>query len=317
MITVRRGRTARRYLAVLSIGLGTAWLASTVWARDAAPPLFPGAAVDKATVGCFKDAGDPQGTANRDLDGSISSNPAMTNSMCLSQCSAQGFQFGGTQAGTYCFCGNSYGKYGPSNGCSTPCAGDRTVACGGIWANSIYFVKRPIHNGGFGTQPPAWPPPPPSNGGQCVITINGTGYTYKEEQRWEIAGPPMSDGAGGKLYPLNWKTAGDGNHNGFPWTVSGGGANNLWVHPNPPNPNMPATSKVQRKTPQLCTGVLSTTPPGPWCEYGTMYPSLTVPSNALRVDDTPAPFPIDQMHQWGYQQGSAAGSATCQWHVTF
>jgi len=76
-------------------------------------------------VGCFPDSlkADPLGTRGRDLDG----------------CSDQGFKYAGLQNGSWCFCGNSYGRHkAGAASCTTKCAGDQKQICGGEWANSVW-----------------------------------------------------------------------------------------------------------------------------------------------------------------------------------
>lgn len=89
------------------------------------------------TLACTKDQGDPGGTTGRDLNGYMWSDPAMTNTKCRNSCVSRGFAFAGTQYGSYCFCGNRYGQFGPATNCDMGCSGDNTEACGGSWANSV------------------------------------------------------------------------------------------------------------------------------------------------------------------------------------
>ena len=61
--------------------------------------------------GCFKD-----NTNNRDLPYDMKNfQPAVIISIdqCVSSCSEKYFRYAGLQNGTKCFCGNSYGRYGP------------------------------------------------------------------------------------------------------------------------------------------------------------------------------------------------------------
>jgi hypothetical protein len=63
--------------------------------------------------------------------------------MCLLVCFCQGFSYSGNQNGGDCYCGNSYGSYGMSTGCTSGCNGDSGTICGGassISANSIAFT---------------------------------------------------------------------------------------------------------------------------------------------------------------------------------
>jgi len=89
-------------------------------------------------IGCYNDKQD------RDLNGTSVSNGQMTPGQCLSFCKSKGFAYYGNQFGTYCFCGNTYGRYGAVayNTCNMSCAGDGSVDCGGTWENSVYSVAQ-------------------------------------------------------------------------------------------------------------------------------------------------------------------------------
>ena len=100
--------------------------------------------IEKTTnsyIGCFKDQGNPFGVENRDLNKAIFSKNDMTISKCIDYCKSKGFKYAGLQYSSYCFCGNSYGKYGKANNCNMKCAGDANEICGGFWANSIYSTQ--------------------------------------------------------------------------------------------------------------------------------------------------------------------------------
>jgi len=88
-------------------------------------------------LGCFKDE------SRRDLKEKEWSDGKMTPEKCISYCREEGFQYAGAQYGSYCFCGNRYGKYGqiPEKSCKSPCSGDSDLDCGGSWANSVYSVS--------------------------------------------------------------------------------------------------------------------------------------------------------------------------------
>jgi uncharacterized caspase-like protein len=86
-------------------------------------------------LGCFKD------DSKRDLDGHNFYDRNMTTELCVSTCRAKGFSHAGTQYASYCFCGNTFGKFGKSDGCNTKCTGNRDETCGGTWANAIYKVN--------------------------------------------------------------------------------------------------------------------------------------------------------------------------------
>jgi choice-of-anchor C domain-containing protein len=91
-------------------------------------------------IGCYKDQGDPFGTNGRDLNGFMFKSDKMTPKKCIDLCSQKGFKYAGVQYSSYCFCGNSYGKYGVANNCNMKCSGDQNQICGGTWANSVYLA---------------------------------------------------------------------------------------------------------------------------------------------------------------------------------
>ncbi|NPV04172.1 MAG: hypothetical protein HPY67_05500 [Syntrophaceae bacterium] len=86
-------------------------------------------------IGCFKD------TWTRDLSVFMTSNPGMTTEKCVSLCREKGTAYAATQYGQQCFCGNTYGKYGPATNCDMKCAGNPAEICGGNFANSVYSIK--------------------------------------------------------------------------------------------------------------------------------------------------------------------------------
>ena len=45
--------------------------------------------------------------------------------------------YAGLQGGRLCFCGNSYGRYGPSAFCHVNCTGNRLTKCGGPESNTV------------------------------------------------------------------------------------------------------------------------------------------------------------------------------------
>ena len=94
-------------------------------------------------IGCYKDNQDgPQNHVHlggRDLSGNLLNSNSMTVEKCISFCN--GFTYAGIEVGSWCFCGNSYGKYGVATNCTYSCAGNASQECGGYWANSVYKVK--------------------------------------------------------------------------------------------------------------------------------------------------------------------------------
>lgn len=118
-------------------------------AAPAAPPQVaaapPPASVPQVPVGgrigCFKDVGNPLSLKGRDLDGHVMNWHGMTPAFCIEQCAKKGFTYAATQFGSFCFCGNSYGKGGPATNCTMPCNGDYKQQCGGDMANMVYRAK--------------------------------------------------------------------------------------------------------------------------------------------------------------------------------
>jgi WSC domain len=96
-------------------------------------------------IGCFRDQQTnplPGAIASRDLNGLVTNEAGMTSARCISVCRGQGFAYAGTQYGTYCFCGNAYGRSGAATNCNAACGGNPAEMCGGGWANSVYRVSR-------------------------------------------------------------------------------------------------------------------------------------------------------------------------------
>jgi hypothetical protein len=150
--------TSRLLVALGALTFASCTGVTTTARQDDAPPPAPAAAASEASaplasfsppvqpsaahqyLGCFRDQGTRTGTEGRDLSGAFANDPRMTTQMCVDQCRAKGFAYAGTQRSTYCFCGNSYGRSGPAEDCSTRCAGSSDEICGGIWSNSVYSI---------------------------------------------------------------------------------------------------------------------------------------------------------------------------------
>ncbi|SFV58141.1 hypothetical protein MNB_SM-7-1303 [hydrothermal vent metagenome] len=86
--------------------------------------------------GCYRD------NNARDLSGYSFSSDAMQIGDCATLCKKKGFSYMGLQYSSYCFCGNSFGKYGKATNCDMPCSGEKDKVCGGSWANSIYELEK-------------------------------------------------------------------------------------------------------------------------------------------------------------------------------
>ena len=132
-----------------SVGRPFAWavafIASTIL-TVAIPADHPRAeAPTERKIGCFPDnkSADPAGPRGRDLDGAAFNNSAMTVKLCVSLCSDIGFKYAGLQNGSWCFCGNKYGRYGGGASCTTKCSGNTEQLCGGEWSNSVWQVPDP------------------------------------------------------------------------------------------------------------------------------------------------------------------------------
>ena len=105
----------------------------------------------------------------------------MTVEKCVTSCALKGFKFAGTQYGSQCFCGMTYGKYGTSNACSMHCAGNPDEICGGFWANSVYsthaqkqgegVAPRGAHQRSADSNAPTIPAPPSALAKACAKDI--------------------------------------------------------------------------------------------------------------------------------------------------
>jgi hypothetical protein len=90
----------------------------------------------------------------------------MTIEACTTYCFNDGYRYAGLQDGYviltvlpissflflcmnyslniasgFCYCGNSYGEYGPSSRCNASCLGNSWQTCGGYISNSIYSLN--------------------------------------------------------------------------------------------------------------------------------------------------------------------------------
>ena len=83
-------------------------------------------------LGCFADR------KQRDLTGPRSHQ--ITPQACISFCAEQELPFASMQRGNLCSCGDSYGRYGPSNACR-PCPHLPGENCGGKWANAVWELS--------------------------------------------------------------------------------------------------------------------------------------------------------------------------------
>ncbi|XP_076446343.1 uncharacterized protein LOC143283851 [Babylonia areolata] len=58
--------------------------------------------------------------------------------LCSRHCFNKGYSYAGTQARSKCYCGNSFGRYGPSPDCNLKCNPRTKLNCGGMSANYVY-----------------------------------------------------------------------------------------------------------------------------------------------------------------------------------
>jgi hypothetical protein len=84
--------------------------------------------------GCYADSGVNALSAYKFSDSK------MTPDMCKSYCNQLGYSLAGTESGNWCFCDNTFrgGQMLPDSQCSTACAGNSTVNCGGSYTLSLY-----------------------------------------------------------------------------------------------------------------------------------------------------------------------------------
>ena len=262
----------------------------------------------------------------RDLSGSVSAGLRLTNDACRSSCASQGFEFAGTQSGSFCFCGHKIGAYGASTGCTDGCSGYSGEVCGGTLANSVSF------SGALPFTPPPMPALPPGNGGVCVADVTGPGYRHVEIQQWTVNGMPTTDASGNRFYPMIWSVTGagakeevsaSGTHSQADirsWSMSGGAA-------------------VSYRAATISTGLLfnqqSTFATAPFKETQSMYidgvpqtpgtQSASWPEFPDSITLQPSPtliaatqtFTVNDTNRYGYAQPpGASGTITCTWHVT-
>jgi hypothetical protein len=59
---------------------------------------------------------------------------------CMNKCSENNFKYAGVQYNYQCWCGNSYGNFGPAFNCHMNCPNNTVDYCGGAWSNDIYEI---------------------------------------------------------------------------------------------------------------------------------------------------------------------------------
>ena len=93
-------------------------------------------------IGCYVDA------PARDMIPTIYINPGYTMipsnqpegsiEHCISKCSDDGHLYAGVQAGSTCFCSDTFGSYGTGTGCTYVCNDLTDDFCGGSWRNLVF-----------------------------------------------------------------------------------------------------------------------------------------------------------------------------------
>ncbi|KAF8301400.1 carbohydrate-binding WSC, partial [Clavulina sp. PMI_390] len=94
------------------------------------------------TAACLSDAAAP----NRLLSTSSNFMTTLTPSVCAANCDSQGYTYAAVQDGHECWCasslnnGTTAGQRADVSNCATPCAGDASQNCGGVWFVSIHSL---------------------------------------------------------------------------------------------------------------------------------------------------------------------------------
>lgn len=134
-------RTLRPVVLRLMILAGIAiapLTAQPAWSQDSgsSAPVRGRTPTAAKYLGCYADR------QARDLPEASFQAADMTADGCQAYCREKGFAYAGTQYGSQCFCGNSFGQYGslPESSCNAGCAGNAKEQCGGTWANSVYSL---------------------------------------------------------------------------------------------------------------------------------------------------------------------------------
>ncbi|KAK7097925.1 hypothetical protein V1264_004829 [Littorina saxatilis] len=118
-------------------------------------------------LGCYAEHPD-----DRDLPYEPYTDPmdGMDPLLCSRHCFNKGYYFAGLQARDKCYCGNSYGRYGPSADCNLWCFPQDQFICGGLAANFVYSTGL---TSAFKVCPKGWP----RLGEQCY-SYTSTAYDW-------------------------------------------------------------------------------------------------------------------------------------------
>lgn len=286
-------------------------------------------AISGGAFACMADAGNPPGTAPRDLDGAkINDYRSMTNQSCRSTCAQQKFVYAGTQNGGTCFCGNTVGSYGPAastspaRSCNLGCAGNPNEVCGGEWTNSVSLT---------GVTPSA-----PTDGGQCLVKAQGgymsSGgaagqYNAVELHRWEKLATTAST-ATTKTYSFRYTMTASGYMDqtgaGGQWRGNWGGTfsrTETWqgVLTNNPATGQPAwrlSTPQGFATPVPYTGVLLN-PLRPDPNTSVMVRTFAYPQYVWStVSQYVFPTTTGTTSAWLYNNPLGSATYTCSWNVS-
>jgi hypothetical protein len=127
------GKGTRVYFPTLRLELFVVFAFLRVSPTSAGVPT-PLPTLGYSYIGCYTDCGDG-GSRDLSVFGGVDYS-SMTAGYCATLCS--GYAYFGTQYARECWCGDSYGSFGTSAGCTSSCTGDATEVCGGACANSVY-----------------------------------------------------------------------------------------------------------------------------------------------------------------------------------
>ncbi|KAG8878499.1 hypothetical protein FRB98_006108 [Tulasnella sp. 332] len=108
---------------------------TTISSSSTTSTTAPTSTLASSYVGCYVDQASP-----RTLPGYYTSDPSMTNQLCLSTCVGLGYTYSGTEYYTECYCGNTLNGaiLDPvDTDCNQACGGG-VGECGGSWRLSVY-----------------------------------------------------------------------------------------------------------------------------------------------------------------------------------
>jgi hypothetical protein len=107
-------------------------------------------------IGCYEDKtqrlldGLGEGDLAYDYPQSYLMSSQMTASVCGNFCAGLKFQYSGVEEGNQCFCGNTLPPQlfvDAQTACTTPCSGDSSMTCGGVWSIELYQTSPPKNPG--------------------------------------------------------------------------------------------------------------------------------------------------------------------------